>query len=111
MSHPKLDTETHLALIDDDPECRAIALGAIRDVFHVKPYNGHNGTGLTQEETFGLLWNFFNYCHAKKKNINPSPTPPPATVSESSDGESDTIPFSACGSTSDDKKFDMPPQF
>ena len=109
-THSRFEWDVHTQLIDQDDESREIVLDATREIFHIQKFDPETERGLTEEETFNLLWSFMNYCHSKKKNTNPSPTPQPSTESATS-ADSATSSGSDFGSISPESKFDMPPVF
>ncbi|CAK9093030.1 Uncharacterized protein SCF082_LOCUS43762, partial [Durusdinium trenchii] len=90
LNHETFDIEGHtmIAFQDDatdefsrkaQDEARGILVAAVRDVFEVTAFDPRTGTGLTEGECVGLLWDFFDYCNAEKKSTDLPPNSPEST--------------------------------
>lgn len=92
-----LDVDAQLALGEtrEAPKALTRVIGAVRDVFRVKPMDEG---GLPEAECLGLLLHFMTFIAGVQRDLAPLPTSPPPTDCPAANG-STTGPSAASGST------------
>ena len=78
-SHPLFSLEKHPVDLQSNQlatqnEAIAVTVGAMRDVFGVKPWDDVTDKGLTERETLALFHNLLSYLEGVKKNGSGPPT-------------------------------------
>lgn len=111
--NPEKDIEPATGLTSDgtpipfDQAAQDRVIAMARDMFDLKPFN-ENGTGLTIDETQGLLFQFMLFMNAIKKKRARSPTTSAPTELASSPVKSTISPTSDSISTDNGSKNDAP---
>lgn len=105
-THPTFIWRDHPRRLERDQEALQITLQAVRDTFGVSPLSTDGRSGLSEEETLGLLLKFSVYLETVKKNGNHLLILPPPTARTSSPKISSPITKSdsVSGSTSPEQK-------